>query len=203
VVDQAGGAPLGEGVAQLEVTLLAVIEGFSGGERAEAKALAGDEHDELAGDFVVGRQIQGAGRADQLTGFAVEVEHGSTPSEGKGTTTGENVAASRHAVQRMMAEGKRHGRAEKGNRTLFSLENKNRSTLMRSGSATMDWPSSGSRPHPTPAAVPCPRPLGKMILAEKIPDDKRSPGNGRAANPPSTQRDKGNLPRSDGPPAPG
>jgi hypothetical protein len=87
VVDQGRVALLGKGVAELEVALFGVTEELGGGDGTEAKALAGDEHGELAGDFVVGREGQGAGRANQLALLTVKVKHDSTPREEKGRTT--------------------------------------------------------------------------------------------------------------------
>jgi hypothetical protein len=84
LVDQGSGTLLAKGVAELEVTLLAVVEDLGGFDGAQAKALASDEHGELAGDFVVGRQRQSAGWANQSALLAVEVKHGGTPEEGKG-----------------------------------------------------------------------------------------------------------------------
>lgn len=86
VVDQGRGTLLGKGVAELEVALFAVTEELGGLDGAEAKALARDEHGEFAGDFVVGREGQGPGRANQLALLTVEVKHGSTPREEKGRT---------------------------------------------------------------------------------------------------------------------
>jgi hypothetical protein len=82
VVDEGGGASAGEGIAELEVALLAVAEGLGGRDGAQAQALAGQEHGELAGDVVVGRERQGAGGAQQLALLAVGVKHGGTPAAG-------------------------------------------------------------------------------------------------------------------------
>ncbi len=82
-VDQGGGALLGKGVAELEVALFAVAEDLGGLDGTQAQALAGDEHGQFAGDFVVGGERQGAARANQLAGLAVEVKHGSWPKEEK------------------------------------------------------------------------------------------------------------------------
>ena len=91
VVDQGGGAPQGEGGAELEVALFGVAEGPGGLAGAQAEALAGDEHGELAGDLVVGGERQGAGGAEQLAELAVESEHGGTSSEeGRGQTAGKD-----------------------------------------------------------------------------------------------------------------
>ena len=83
VVDQGGGTLLAKGVAELEVALFAVAEGLGGLDGTQAKALAGDEHGEFAGDFVVGRRGQSAGWANQLALLAIKVKHGGTPEEGK------------------------------------------------------------------------------------------------------------------------
>jgi hypothetical protein len=53
VVDQGSGTLIGKGVAELEVALLTVAEKVRRLLRAQAQALPGDEHGELASDLVV------------------------------------------------------------------------------------------------------------------------------------------------------
>jgi hypothetical protein len=130
-VDQGSGALFGKGVTELEVALFAVAEDLGGLDGTKAKALADDEHGELAGDFVVRREGQVAGRANELVLFVVEVKHGGTPGEEKGATTPRGKVGNwRRSVQRMMAEEKDICRDGKGNIALFCLENKNRSALI-------------------------------------------------------------------------
>ena len=93
VVDQGGGAPQGEGGAELEVALFGVAEGPGGPGGAQAEALAGDEHGELAADLVVGVKRQGALRAEQSAELAVESEHGGTSAEQGGARLRGRIAA--------------------------------------------------------------------------------------------------------------
>jgi hypothetical protein len=79
VAVQGQGAAVGEGLAELEVALFAEAEFAGGLDGAKAFARAFEEHGEFAGDFVVGRHGQGAGGADELLEFEVEVSHGRAP----------------------------------------------------------------------------------------------------------------------------
>jgi hypothetical protein len=108
-VDQGGGAVFGEGVAELEVALLAVAEHPGGLNGPQPKALAGDEHGEFTGDFIVGRDGQRAVRTDQLALLNVELEHGRTPGRRDGRNIlGGRIATAGHQVQEKMA-GKNEG----------------------------------------------------------------------------------------------
>ena len=77
---QSQGAPVDEGLAELEIALLAQAELLGGAGGAQAVAFAFDEHGEFAGDFVVGTDRQGASGADELEELEIEPSHG-TPGE--------------------------------------------------------------------------------------------------------------------------
>ncbi len=71
---QGQGAPAQEGLAELEVTGFAEAELAGGGQRARAFAFAFVEHGQFEGDFVVGRDGEGAGGALQRLGKGVRIE---------------------------------------------------------------------------------------------------------------------------------
>jgi hypothetical protein len=123
-VGQRGRAVLGEGVAQLEVALLAVAEGLGGFLGPQPQALAGNEHGEFAGDFVVGRHDEGVVRANQQSLRGIEAEHESTP--GRGGTNGprRKIAPARLGVQEKMAETITDRDRSRVNNRRRGLENK-------------------------------------------------------------------------------
>jgi hypothetical protein len=86
LVDEGRDALLGKALTQLEVTLLAVVEGRRRLKRPKPEALPGDEHGEFAGSHVLGGDCKEPGRTDQPRLLRVEVKHGGTwgPEEEEG-----------------------------------------------------------------------------------------------------------------------
>jgi hypothetical protein len=87
LAEQSGGAPVGEGLTELEVALLTQAELACGSGGSESLTFAFDEHGEFAGDLVVGAEGEGAGGADEELLLEIDVEHGGTCTRRGGRRT--------------------------------------------------------------------------------------------------------------------